>query len=89
MGVTETLESKLRTAFDPEAFELIDESHHHAGHAGWREEGESHFRLVMTSAAFAGQSRVARQRAVNRVLSEELLGERIHALAMSLKAPGE
>jgi BolA protein len=79
---------KLRNAFDPASFELIDESENHRGHGGWREGGESHFRLRMTSASFAGQGRVQRQRAVNTVLAEELAGP-VHALAMELSAPGE
>lgn len=88
MSVTATIESKLRAAFAPEAFELVDESERHRGHSGYREGGESHFRLRMVAAAFAGQSRVARQRAVNRVLAAELAGP-VHALAMELRAPGE
>ncbi|MGF1551773.1 MAG: BolA family protein [Paracoccaceae bacterium] len=88
MTVTETLEHMLRAAFEPEAMELVDESERHRGHSGYREGGESHFRLRMTSSAFAGESRVARQRAVNRVLAEELAGP-VHALAMELRAPGE
>ncbi|GMG81411.1 BolA family transcriptional regulator [Paralimibaculum aggregatum] len=88
MSVTETIETKLRAAFAPAEMELVDESDRHRGHSGYREGGESHFRLRMVSEAFAGQSRVERQRAVNRVLAEEL-AERVHALAMSLKAPGE
>ena len=88
MSVAEIITAKLREAFEPEELELIDESERHRGHSGWREGGETHFRLRMTSAAFAGQGRVARQRAVNRVLAEELSG-RVHALAMELKAPGE
>jgi BolA protein len=88
MTVTERIEEKLRTAFAPESFELVDESERHRGHSGYREGGESHFRLRMVSPAFAGESRVARQRAVNRVLAEELAGP-VHALAMELKAPGE
>ncbi len=88
MSVAEIITAKLNRAFQPEALELIDESERHRGHSGWREGGETHFRLRMTSEAFAGQGRVARQRAVNRVLAEEL-AERVHALAMELKAPGE
>lgn len=88
MSTHETLESKLRAAFTPTVFELVDESERHRGHSGYREGGESHFRLTMVSEAFAGESRIARQRAVNRVLAEEL-ADRVHALAMSLKAPGE
>ena len=88
MRVTEIMTEKLRNAFDPVSFELIDESENHRGHGGWREGGESHFRLRMTSAGFAGQGRVQRQRAVNKVLAEELAGP-VHALAMELRAPGE
>lgn len=88
MGVTEIITEKLKTAFEPVSFELIDESENHRGHGGWREGGESHFRLRMTSASFAGQGRVQRQRAVNSVLAEELAGP-VHALAMELSAPGE
>ena len=88
MTLTRTIEDKLRAAFQPEAFALIDESERHRGHSGWREGGESHFRLKMVSAAFTGESRVARQRAVNSVLADELSGP-VHALAMDLKAPGE
>ena len=88
MGVTQIMIEKLQKAFEPEQFELIDESEQHRGHGGWREGGESHFRLRMTSARFAGQGRVQRQRAVNKVLAEELAGL-VHALAMELRAPGE
>jgi BolA protein len=86
--VTEIMTEKLKNAFDPVSFELIDESENHRGHGGWREGGESHFRLRMTAASFAGQGRVQRQRAVNTVLAEELAGL-VHALAMELRAPGE
>ncbi len=88
MGLTENITEKLQKAFEPEFFELIDDSEKHRGHGGWREGGESHFRLRMTSASFAGQGRVQRQRAVNKVLAEELAGP-VHALAMELRAPGE
>lgn len=88
MSVAEIITAKLKEAFEPSELELIDESERHRGHSGWREGGETHFRLRMTSARFAGEGRVARQRAVNRVLAEEL-ASRVHALAMELKAPGE
>lgn len=88
MGVTEIMTEKLKTAFEPASFELIDDSEKHRGHGGWREGGESHFLLRMTSARFSGQGRVQRQRAVNKVLAEELAGP-VHALAMELRAPGE
>ena len=88
MSVRATIERKLEATFEPAALEVVDESEQHRGHAGWREGGETHFRVRMTAPAFAGESRVARQRAVNRVLAEEL-ASRVHALAMELKAPGE
>ncbi len=88
MSVAEIITSRLRQAFEPEHLELIDESEKHRGHSGWREGGETHFRLRMTSAKFAGEGRLARQRAVNRVLADQL-ADRVHALSMELKAPGE
>lgn len=87
-GVAETIRRKLETAFAPELLELVDESERHRGHAGWREGGETHFRLRMVSSRFAGLARVERQRQVHRVLAEELAGG-IHALAMELHSPDE
>lgn len=84
MSVAETLRTKLVSAFSPEHLEVIDESEQHRGHGGWREGGESHFRIVMTASRLAGQTRVAQQRAVNRVLAEELAGP-VHALAMEIR----
>jgi BolA protein len=86
--VTEIITEKLKIAFEPTSFELIDDSESHRGHGGYREGGETHFRLRMTSARFAGQGRVQRQRAVNKVLADELAGP-VHALEMELRAPGE
>jgi BolA protein len=86
--VTEKMTEKLKNAFEPSSFELIDDSESHRGHGGWRDGGESHFRLQMTSVHFEGQGRVQRQRAVNKVLAEELAGP-VHALEMELRAPGE
>lgn len=88
MSVAERMTAKLTEAFAPESLELIDESEAHRGHGGWREGGETHFRLRLVAPAFAGQGRVARQRAVNAVLREELAGP-VHALSMELRAPGE
>ena len=88
MTVRDTITEKLTAAFAPAALEVIDESHHHQGHGGWREGGETHFRVKMVSAAFAGKSRVDRHRAVNQVLDAELKG-RVHALALETRAPGE
>lgn len=88
MSMKARIEQKLQAAFQPETLDVIDESHEHAGHAGWRESGETHFRVRMIAAGFAGQSRVARQRAVNKALAEEL-ATTVHALAMELSAPGD
>ena len=82
----ETIRKKLTAAFAPEHLEVVDESERHRGHAGWREGGETHFRVVMRSAALSGMSRVERSRAVHRALEEEL-SSRIHALALELSAP--
>ncbi len=82
------LEAKLTQRLSPVRLEIEDESHRHAGHAGHRPGGETHFRLFIVAAAFAGLSRVARQRLVFDVVKEEL-AERVHALAMTTLAPGE
>ena len=82
------IQKKLEAAFSPDMLEVLDESEQHRGHAGWREGGESHFRVRMVSTAFEGETRIARQRAVNRALADELKSQ-IHALAMELRAPGE
>lgn len=88
MTVAETIEEKLTAALAPERLEVVDDSHHHAGHAGARPEGESHFSVTVVSAAFTDKNRVARQRLVYAALAEEMAG-RIHALALKTLAPGE
>jgi len=88
MTVAETIEKKLSEALAPSRLNVIDESHKHAGHAGARPEGETHFRVEVVSAAFAGLSRVDRQRRVYGVLAEEMAG-RVHALALSTLTPDE
>lgn len=85
MTVAEQIESKLNAAFSPEALEVLDESHQHEGHSGWREGGQTHFRVKMRAAALAEMSRVARSRAVHKALEEELAGP-VHALALELSA---
>jgi BolA protein len=77
------LRAKLTAAFQPDYLEVVDESEAHRGHAGWREGGGTHFRVVMRAAALGGLSRVERSRAVHRVLAEELAGG-VHALALDL-----
>lgn len=88
MGMAARIERRLREALAPDVLEVKDESHLHAGHAGARDGGESHFRLLIVSSWFEGLSRIARQRAVNDILKEELK-ERIHALAMRTLTPEE
>ncbi len=65
---------------------IVDESHRHAGHAGARPEGETHFTVTIVSAAFAGLNRVARQRLVYETLADEL-ATRVHALSLTTLAP--
>ena len=72
----------------PERLEIVDESDQHAGHAGHRPGGETHFRVDIVAAAFEGETRVARQRRVYQVLAEEL-ADRVHALALSTRTPEE
>jgi BolA protein len=77
------IRARLTEAFQPDHLEVADESEAHRGHAGWREGGGTHFRVVMRAAAFNGLSRVERSRAVHRVLARELDGG-VHALALEL-----
>lgn len=88
MSVADTIRTKLEAAFRPAEIEVIDESHRHKGHAGARPEGETHFRLTVVTPAFEGMTRLARQRAVNAALREELAGP-VHALAMTTLTPEE
>lgn len=88
VSVKTRIEQKLTEAFRPDSLTVVDESHLHAGHAGARPEGETHFRVSLVSTAFAGKSRVERHRMVNLALSEELAGP-VHALAVHPSAPGE
>jgi len=86
--VAERLKNKLNAAFNPSRLDLEDESSRHAGHAGARPGGESHFKVVIEAAAFEGAPRVQRQRMVYRVLEDELAGP-VHALSLTALAPGE
>jgi BolA protein len=88
MSVAEIMRSKLVAALAPQRLVVRDESHLHTGHAGARAGGGSHFRVLIVSAAFEGQGPVARQRAVNAALKEELSGP-VHALAMKTLTPRE
>lgn len=88
MTVQDTLRAKLTAALKPTLLEIVDELHLHAGHAGARAEGETHFRVAIVSDAFAGKSRVARQRLVYQIVAEELR-TRVHALALATRTPEE
>lgn len=87
-AMAERITKKLEDALSPQRLSVIDESHQHQGHGGWREGGETHFRVDIVSEAFIGKSRVERHRMVNAALAQEL-AERVHALAIAAKAPGE
>ena len=67
MSVEATIREKLTQAFQPTRLDVVNESHLHAGHRSSPGTGESHFRVLIVSAAFAGASRVARHRAVNKL----------------------
>jgi len=90
------MENKLKAAFSPERLVVINESHLHAGHhhaesghhATFDGAGETHFRVRVVSAAFAGMGRIERHRAVNELLADELKTG-VHALAIEPAAPGE
>ena len=88
MRVASRIRAKLTAALAPERLEIIDESHHHAGHAGARPGGETHFRVEIVSAAFEGQPRILRQRRVHEILSDELKSN-IHALSLVTLTPAE
>lgn len=80
--------ARLNSALDPTSIDLVDDSEHHRGHGGYNPAGESHFTLTIESAAFEGKNRVERQRMVYAALGD-LMRERVHALSISAKAPGE
>lgn len=88
MSVERTIREKLMQALQPTHLDVINESQLHAGHRSSPGTGESHFRVLVTSAVFAGKSRVERHRLVNGLLDAELKG-RVHALALTTLAPGE
>ena len=88
MSVKELITVKLTAAFAPQSLEVIDESHLHAGHAGHRPGGETHYRVHIVSDAFQGKSRIDRHRMINQTLSSELAGG-VHALAIQASAPDE
>jgi len=88
MSIEQSIREKLTAAFAPEVLQVVNESDHHAGHAGSPGTGESHFNVKVVSEAFADKSRLERHRMVNDVLADELSGK-IHALAITALSPEE
>jgi BolA family transcriptional regulator, general stress-responsive regulator len=86
--LAQEIELLLNRAFAPSRLQVINDSARHRGHSGDDGSGESHFTVVIESTAFAGASRLERQRMVNRALGD-IPGERVHALAIRAFAPGE
>ncbi len=80
--------TRLTQSFAPTRLVITNDSGRHGGHSGDDGSGESHFTVEIEAAAFAGVSRLERQRMVNRALGD-LPGQRVHALAIKAKAPGE
>lgn len=85
LSMRDQIEAALRASFSVQSLVVEDESEQHRGHAGWREGGETHFHVALQSPDLAGQSRLARHRAVHVALGPDLIG-RIHALRLTLNA---
>ena len=83
MALSQTIHERLEAAFAPRALRVEDESEAHRGHAGFREGGESHFRVFIRADAFGPMSRIGRHRAVHAALGPEVMG-RLHALALDV-----
>lgn len=88
MALKDWIDARLRERLSPISLSVADESHQHVGHGGWREGGETHFRLDIVAAAFEGKSRVERHRLVNDALAEGFQ-QGLHALAIKARAPSE
>ena len=87
-SIEQEMRKLLEQAFAPSRLELTNDSASHHGHSGDDGSGESHFTVEIESAAFAGISRLQRQRMVNQALGD-IPGNRVHALAIRARAPGE
>ena len=85
MAVAEEIRSRLEAEFRPTRLDVVDESERHRGHAGWRDGGDSHFRVTIAAPAFGPMSRIERHRAVHEAIGRDLVG-RIHALALKIEA---
>jgi BolA family transcriptional regulator, general stress-responsive regulator len=88
MQTADLITEKLTKTFAPESLRVVDESHHHVGHAGHRPAGQTHFRVYIVAHAFQGKSRIERHRLINAALASELASG-VHALAIHAAAPGE
>jgi len=88
MSMADRIRTKLEAGLAPRRLAIFDDSHRHAGHAGARDGGETHFRVEIVADGFVGKSRVERQRAVYALLSDEMK-ERVHALQLTTLAPDE
>jgi BolA protein len=86
--VAAEMRRRLNQALQPTRLDLVDDSEAHRGHGGYNPAGESHFSLTIESPAFAGKSRVDRQRLVYAALGD-LMDSRVHALSIRAAAPGE
>jgi BolA protein len=84
----ERIAANLTRAFAPSALQVLDESHLHAGHAGSRPGGATHFRINVVASAFAGKGRLERHRMIYAALADEI-ADGVHALALQARAPGE
>ncbi|MEY2943658.1 MAG: hypothetical protein RLY97_1672 [Pseudomonadota bacterium] len=84
--LSQEITALLTAAFSPTMLEVINDSSHHAGHSGDDGTGESHFTVLIESAAFVGISRLERQRQVIRALGD-IPGQRVHALAIKASVP--
>jgi BolA protein len=88
MNIEARIKAKLTVGLDPISLAIEDESHRHAGHAGAREGGQTHYRIKVASARFAGKGRLERHRMVYALLADEI-AQGVHALALQTLAPGE
>lgn len=83
------IERRIVAALVPDSVEVVDNSDDHSGHAGHSGAGESHFTVRIVAATFAGRSRVERSRAVYDALGDLIAPDRVHALVIEARAPGE
>jgi len=84
MDVQRSIEAKLRAGLSPGHLDIRNESHMHSVPPN----SETHFKVVVVSDTFAGQTRVARHQTVNALLAAELAGP-VHALSIQAHTPEE